>query len=267
MFAATNLYGQTSLSENELAVKSREIKKEGLLLYRLEKASWKGTDLFIEKYSMPIGVGGYFSYPIGNKTRFVFVSNEDDPKIMFSADYDSTFSKETVESNNERRSLSSLEKEYFFLRRKVRDSIVNCPIVKWYQNTNFNIVPIIEKDRHIAYIMTGSKDNGTVYFGNDYLVIFDKNNKIELINKLHEGLIPIDVRPEHLSDSTIGCIHNHLPYYSSFITPTDICTSMLYQYNKNIKQISIVSNKYVSIWNSETTGLVIVPLRRDTKKD
>ncbi len=50
----------------------KPILEEGLYLYRLEKASWHGTDLFYNEFKNIDEIKGYFSYPDGNKTKCIF---------------------------------------------------------------------------------------------------------------------------------------------------------------------------------------------------
>jgi len=42
-----------------------------------------------------------------------------------------------------------------------------------------------------VYVLTGPQQNGVVIFGNDYLLTFDKNNKLTLKKQLHRNIISI----------------------------------------------------------------------------
>ena len=53
-------------------------------------------------------------------------------------------------------------------------------------------------------------------------------------------------------------MHNHLPETGDFITPTDICTLMLYEKFAGWKNHIVVSKKYMSIWNCKADELFIM---------
>ena len=57
-----------------------------------------------------------------------------------------------------------------------------------------------------------------------------------------------------------GTIHSHLPETGDFITPTDICTLMLYEKFTKWKQHNVVSQKYLNIWDCLTDNLVVIPM-------
>lgn len=63
-------------------------------------------------------------------------------------------------------------------------------IFKGYKNTTLNHVPIIEKNASRVYVLTGTSLHGVVIFGNDYLISFDKDNKVSSAEQLHKSIIP-----------------------------------------------------------------------------
>jgi hypothetical protein len=93
-------------------------------------------------------------------------------------------------------------------------------------------------------------------FGNDYLLTF--NDSSELINKrqLHKNIIAFNYgnKKNHTSDIPI---HNHLPPTGDFITPTDICTLMLYEKFAKWEQHLVVSKNYISTWDCNKNILKI----------
>ena len=53
-------------------------------------------------------------------------------------------------------------------------------------------------------------------------------------------------------------MHSHLPEYNEIITPTDICTTMLYQDYTKWENHTVLSKEYVSIWDCEKNELIIL---------
>ena len=60
-----------------------EILAEAYLLYKSEKASWNGTDLFLERFPEKRSqLGGYFSYSEKNNHHCIFFNQDKAPKIV-----------------------------------------------------------------------------------------------------------------------------------------------------------------------------------------
>ncbi|MEQ1800161.1 MAG: hypothetical protein ABL872_19550, partial [Lacibacter sp.] len=73
-------------------------------------------------------------------------------------------------------------------------------------------------------------------------------------------------------NEVVGAMHSHLPETGDFITPTDICTLMLYGKFAKWKQHTVISKNYISIWNCETNQLTTITkevmdkINKDQKK-
>jgi len=80
----TNLLG---FSQNS---KTNKILEEGKLLYRLEKASWYGTDDFLVRFvDKRDSIGGYLSYQTEDeKVNCIFYSRFDKTKILVRYQFD-----------------------------------------------------------------------------------------------------------------------------------------------------------------------------------
>jgi hypothetical protein len=134
-------------------------------------------------------------------------------------------------------------------------------IFKTYKNTSLNIIPVIDEAENKVYVLTGPKNNGVVIFGNDYLITFDKKNKLTATRSLHKNIIPIYYdknRPD--SSREESTIHSHLPETGDYITATDICTLMLYGKFTTWKQHNVVSKNYLNTWKIETNELFVIPM-------
>ena len=97
-------------------------------------------------------------------------------------------------------------------------------------------------------------------FGNDYLLNFDNNNKLQSKKRIHKNIIPVP-----FGDNAAGAenaketLHVHLPETGDFITPTDICTLLLYGKFTGWDRHTVVSKKYMNFWNCKTNQLHIIP--------
>ena len=131
-------------------------------------------------------------------------------------------------------------------------------IFKFYNNVNYNIVPIINKNKEKkVYFLSGTNLNNLVLFGNDYLIDFNKDNSIKKVQKLHNSLLSFKIYDEKVGKTVSGA-HSHVLEDWPYITPTDICTLMLYGKIFKMKQHYVISEKYVSIWDCEEDVLNVM---------
>ena len=220
-------------------------------------SSWHGTDLFLEKYTNRENIGGYFSYSENNENINVFFSKSETPKIIGTIKFNDKFDLDKANINLTERNLTETENEILVLRQKALKIIQNDTIFKTYNNTNLNLIPLVEKKENKVYVLTGPSVNGVVIFGNDYLLTFDKKNNLKTIKQLHKNIIPIEFKKD---DNTEMTAHTHLPETGDFITATDICTLMLYGKSAGWKQHNVVSQKYMNIWNINTDNLFVMTM-------
>ncbi len=83
-FSAIKADAQTNTPEVQ------QIVAEGKKLYKLEMSAWAGTDVFLQLGDKE-NAGGYFSYGEGEKTKCIFYSKGDMPKVIGSILFDSTY--------------------------------------------------------------------------------------------------------------------------------------------------------------------------------
>jgi hypothetical protein len=240
---------------------AQPIVTEGKLLYKSEMASWYGTDLFLENYKNRDNIGGYFSYTDQPTSKCIFFSRSDNPKVIGSILFDSTYNIKTAIMDLSEREFTEHENNLYVIRKIALSEVNSDTLFKTYKNTNLNFIPLIYDNQRKVYILTGPKQNGVVIFGNDYLLTFDKDNKLISKRQLHKNIIPIYYGGKEEEGKQIeGSIHSHLPETGDFITATDICTLMLYEKFAKWKTHNVVSKKYLNIWNCETDQLTVITM-------
>jgi len=237
------------------------ILSEAKQLYRSEFASWNGTDIFLEKYPNKDNIGAYFSYADSDVTRCVFYSRSELPKVIGTMTFDANFNIKTATVDLTEREFNSTKITLYQMRQAAYNLIhTKNDFFKYYNNIDFNYIPIIINGEKRVYILSGTSKAGTVLFGNDYLLEFDNNNQLTNKRKFHSSLIPTKVEDESGGKKIIGGIHNHLPEFSPYISATDICTLMLYSPFTPWQTYTVVSEKYLSNWDCKSNQLAIVPL-------
>jgi hypothetical protein len=250
-----SVFGQKNPTEE-----AQPIVAEGKLLYKSEMASWYGTDLFLENYKNRENIGGYFSYNDNDLTKCVFFSKAENPKVIGTIAFDSTYNPKTAQTDLAERDFTPTENDLFQIRQiaLVELNTNTDGLFKFYNNTNPNIIPLINGKEKKVYILTGPQQSGVVIFGNDYLLTFDQDNQLKVKKQLHKNIIPVEYGD---TEKVVGAVHSHLPETGDFITATDICTLMLYEKFAKWETYSVVSENYMNIWNCETDQLTVVPMK------
>lgn len=245
------------ISAQDLEKTAKEITDEGVQLYRSEMASWYGTDVFIENYKDRENIGGYFSYIKNDKVpTCVFFSKEN--KVIGTISFPNDYKPENSKLDLTERDFTDVEKDYFEIRQATNERIKTDSIFKFYNNVNFNIVPIIKNNKEKkVYVLSGTNLNNIVLFGSDYLLDFNSDNSIRKVQKLHNSLLSFKMYDEKVG-KTVSGIHSHVLEDWPYITPTDICTLMLYQKFTNWENYTVISKKYTSLWNNKSNHLIIM---------
>ena len=252
-----SVFGQKNPTEE-----AQPIVDEGKSLYKSEMASWYGTDLFLENYKDRENIGGYFSYTDNDIAKCIFFSKAENPKVIGTISFDSTYNLKTAITDLTERDFTQIENDLLQIRLIALEELnTNSDgLFKFYENTNPNIIPLINGQEKKVYILTGPQQSGVVIFGNDYLLTFDKNNKLSTKKQLHKNIIPIEYGNTEDGKEVVGAMHSHLPETGDFITATDICTLMLYEKFAKWETYNVVSEKYLNIWNCETDQLTVISM-------
>lgn len=253
------LWAFGAAAQKDLTQIQKDILSEANALYHRETASWHATDILTTKYrDLLEKLGGYLSYQDGDEYATIFWDRDDQGLIILKISFKDT--SDPTSTTITQNVLASPEEKNLIGLRIAAKEIVNAnadKFFKFYQRSSLNLIPIIEGNVRKVVILCGPSINGVVIFGNDYEMTFDQNNKLLSKKKLHSSLIDLDTK----SANTTGektTYHTHIKKYSPFITPTDICTLMLYAHLTDWKKHIVKSKKYVSTWNMETQTLVIM---------
>src|SRR6185295_17540866 len=134
-------------------------------------------------------------------------STDDQPKVLASITFDSTYNVKTAQMDFAERKFTDKELELYSIRIAAMEIASNDTLFKNYDDMSLNLIPLISENEKKVYILTAPKKTGVVVFGNDYLLTFDANNKLKEKKKLHKNLIPIEYQER--SDSTNEIISMH----------------------------------------------------------
>jgi hypothetical protein len=239
--------------------KTEEILAEGRLLYRLEKASWNGTDDFLARFPEKRNLtGGFLSYESDNHTiTNIFFSRENNDRILVRYQFDSIPGFPThIDTTNV--IATAHEKELIELRQDAIERISNDSenFFTAYENTAFNLIPLITKKERKVFVLTGPQVSNVVIIGNDYLLTYDKNNKLTKKEPIHKSLLQYTCKSDDPDKKAESTMHSHI--LSDCISSTDICTLLLYKDYVEWKTHYVFSKKYVSIFDLKNESLFIM---------
>jgi hypothetical protein len=240
--------------------------KEGQLLYRLEKASWFGTDYFLAKFQGKKElIGGYLSY-VGDNNRVytIFFERNFTSHVLVRFEFDSLPKRNPIMVDSINIIANQKETDLIKIRKDALDKMnINADkFFSFYKNTSYNLIPVITPYERKVYSITGPKTSGAVLIGNDYLLKYDSGNNFISKEKIHNSLIQLPAKMDSDSNA-VATMHSHV--ISEIIDPTDICTLLLYRDLVEWKQHYVISSKYVSIFDLEKELLVIMK-KKDWEK-
>lgn len=241
-----------------------DVLEEGKLLYRLEKASWYGTDVFLEMFSQNMdNVGGYLTYlNKNNKIINIFYEKDNPSNIIVRFEFDALPQKSPTKIDTQNQAATTQEMELIVIRQDAI-KIINQNeggFFTFYNNTSFNIIPIIANGKKKVFILTATAASDVVIIGNDYLLTYNNKNKLTKKEKIHNSLLQYPYKSEGSGNTTTSTFHSHV--LSDLITSTDICTLLLYKDFIEWKQHYVLSKKYMSIFDLEKESLAVM-----TKKE
>lgn len=254
-------------SLNALAGKPNtdSILQEGKTLFRLEKAAWYGTDILLDRYkSKHDSTGGYVTY-INKEQKVVnvFFHKDDSSKVIISFVFDSIPKREPISTDIVIRKATPFELDLITLRKDCDRRLFNSrdTLFKFYQNTSFNRIPLINSDGKRVFVMTGpsgSIDTLKILIGNDYVLKYNSNNEFVSAEPLHYSLLSF---PGYSDDRTVTLeMTHHTHVLSDFISSTDICTLLLYKDYVEWDSHIVFSKDWVSLFSLKSESLFIMTI-------
>lgn len=242
--------------KNALRQIADSINAEGEMLYHSEWASGHSTQIFASSFGgKKLLSGGYFSYETKKEITTIFFSKNEDPLVLATVKFDHGLDSSKYSIDTTTRKFTENEKEFYTIRSKAAQAVLNDTLFKFYQNTSLNLVPIIKNGTKKVYVITAQTAQDEVLLGNDYLINFNKDNDIIKKTKLHNNLIPLETGGK---ETIKASSHQHLGETSPFITATDICAFKLWRAKITWVISFVVSVGYVSAWHFRDEFLEIL---------
>jgi len=249
-----SIYAQT-----DLKITAQRILEKGMELYKMEKAVWYAWDslnnITFQKYT-----SGFVSYYRKNFVNTVFYEIRDEQYfIQYTFQFENNTNLKLLKCDDSERIATDSEVEYIEIKEGTYDMLEYFDnMFKTHENTGKNISILKKNGVYEIFVITGENNSGSIPIGGDYKFKCKENEStIEFLGAFHKKYDPITI-----STSTKRMdeeFHYHSSETSEFITPTDICSLMLY---KNFTETSVhlvISDNYVSVFDFKNTELKIFP--------
>ncbi|RZL16159.1 MAG: hypothetical protein EOO62_02060 [Hymenobacter sp.] len=260
MLFSTFLVAALSAGSTSATPPTAAILADGLSLYQLERASWVATDLMLATTIDRAQIGGYLSYLDGDSVRTIFWAHEAGGNVgsPLLASYAFPRRDVRVETANFRPAgtFNAHEAKLFTIRIAAKAEL-NAP-EKGYvtpPNSSLNLAFLEDKNETRVYVLTGPEESGIVPIGNDYLFVFSPSGQLKHSERLHNSYLPMR------RDASLGTIetmiHSHLEAHP-YITPTDICSILLYKEQLSARQHHVIGKEYVSLFDIDKQQLIIL---------
>lgn len=210
-------------TDSEIAKICDSILIEGNLLYLYENAAWISSDIGMANDSVKKQMFNYLVYEAGDTIRACLL-NKNIECICEVNFVDGNPKPQPAIWNV--RPLTQKEEKLFLIKNDIINNVINGNYqVGYSEGFNLNFVLLPMGDGYKLYILNGTNKDNIIPLGNDYIFFADKDGKITNWRKMHSGLLALDTKFGGKDVSETG--HSHL-FEEPFITPTDICTFMLY---------------------------------------
>jgi hypothetical protein len=244
-------------TEFACAQPENEVVEEGGKLYKISLAMQHGADVIKATYpALRNASSAQAAYVTSDKSVCVFFGKTAS-QIILSISFDSQARIETALVDSRVREASPLEKDLYAITKEAEKEIAT-PTYKNYGNSHFSIIPLIDLKGKRAYVTTVSERESIITFGNDHLLSFSNDNKINKRTPIHKNLMWTETQPKEIGKDAVEAWHTHLPETGSMITATDVCTLMLNERATKWKQYSVISESLVSVWRCEADKLSLI---------
>lgn len=218
---------QPKLSQEELQkifAANDSVIKEGYKLYLYEKMNWLATDNF---YAAGIPAQGSLVYEADSVLNVVFVTA--DQQCVWEEHLDLRTMQISRDSLHRPLTRTELDVQARNMRLLEKTIHAGLPVYQYPQDkASFNIDFVrINENVTRVYVIMGALTNNLIPFGNDFSCDFDNNDSLIASRSYHHSYIPIEwEKGTEIKKVT----HSHTKD-NPYVTPTDICTFMLYGYD------------------------------------
>ncbi|GAA3929294.1 hypothetical protein GCM10022209_23770 [Chitinophaga oryziterrae] len=249
LFAAMlTAFAALAQKEEPLAKNALEAETEGRLLARLDYIHAFAYPYFgkMSMYNNKPTI--YIPYVDGDSNRVIVCTSAAEPKVVYSVAFTEMTKTANVITSHQVRDFTSTERElYTMIERTVleakRDSFFHFP-----ENAYAKFRPIITPFGHKLYLYADPVKHDKLYFGDDFVLEFDKDNRLMARKQLHKYVYDYGLHDRNLPDTVFG-YHSHTQEDNDDFTATDICKILYYQTIAGWNNFVVEGNHFLTFWD------------------
>lgn len=229
------------------------IEHDGRAIYTTIKALEISSAILRQQTAnKPINIADKFCYTNGDTAVCIFLSNDKQPVALATIKLDKALSSATAITETQPRSLTAEEREFNILQTSARQQI-NIPS----NNNDVHVIPIITANEKKVYALTITITEDTFTVGSDYMLQFDKNNRLISKRKLHDSAFSLSIPPRDPRPGYSMMSTRRSPKDDVYMTATEVYLMQMFKGRTNLTQYVVLSDKYISIWDFEKDELRI----------
>ena len=284
---------QYSFAQHKLEKEKNQILTEGLALYTMILANWTSNDIYYENEFNTDYVKGYLSYKDKDTLKTIFwreldtTSAEYKARTFHAVDDTGAISVQNSKKINDLRVIVKTigynkmsvtkkngvideaerepnEKELMLMNFRAmvyKEINSDTSFFKHYAGVSMKAI-LMEAGKQIkVYVYSTTAKEGMVPIGGDYILIYDKKEKI-IVEKtdLHKDLFFISTQFKGKAyEASKATQHIHKDGAAELITPTDVATLLLYKSQLEWDEHHVIAGKYTCVFTLIDRKLTIVP--------
>lgn len=262
--AATLFIGLSSMAQewpsrlpslDEMNKINDSIYQEALILYRYEQAGWVSSDLFFENCKNKNRASGSITLLDGDTLRVVYFDQN-----AMEALYDYRVSitsgqvtiKDTVRPMDDKE-VNHLQRALILMGKIMEEDIKIARVSSDVATFNHDIIRINDSITRVYFIM-GALQPRMIPFGNDFSVDFNNANEVVAKRSYHHSFCPITWDEDK---PPVSIVHSHTQD-NPYMSPTDVCTFLLYGVPNGLKSFMVYSTAYQCYYLYEVDGRIVV---------
>lgn len=229
-----------------------QINEDGTNLYKLSLMTQYSADMMYEKDLM-VGMTGYLSYASGGMFYSIYwMGSGESRKVQYRFMAVNPEQKSLIQMGKDNVALTKEEALLADVKSQVLQAVQTDRQFFVRTSTGLGLqVQLLSKGSNIvAYLMPYQTAENTVPIGNDFEMVFNGSSGAlrarEVIRETYTA-VPVDIEPN--DQGQLITFHDNTLNGPAFISPTDICSLLLYGGNRAGHEHHVISGMYLSIYD------------------
>lgn len=248
-----------SFAQDNLQQEARSAIAEGKQIYRLELANRLADKVFKSKYQGKEKPAGFITYTEGDNTKAIFYNNNNETTAIAVLTFDKDPGEKTALFELSDRKLNSTERQLIELNIAAKKVLMDASTFTAPPGTHLSSIALLNHGSPKCYLLTIADKEGSVVFGNDYLLLFDAGMKMTEKKALHKNLATVAYDNALGSANDKNSSHVHIPASGDMLTSTDVAVLLLNKEATSWSHHTFIGENYLLFWNYNAMEIQAIP--------